>query len=126
MAKRLRDAIYETRKARVEQLSTCNCCEIHQKNRPTEYGPWVEIVSNKVIQSDRPCKCSCRHEARFICRGHPDYNPQFALTPNDREWLAATVAEMTQMAYMDTSVELAGLPDEDFQMQNKIIDTVWG
>tara|TARA_B100000035_G_C20736234_1_gene437731 strand:+ start:123 stop:539 length:417 start_codon:yes stop_codon:yes gene_type:complete len=48
-------------------LSACKCCERHQKNKPSVLSKWEDTT----IPSSQytPCKCSCRHLSRWICRG---------------------------------------------------------
>ena len=62
--------------ARLRVLSGCACCADHNKLKPDEYIPWVETpeMSGDVA---KPCECSCRHEARELCRRHPNWILRF-------------------------------------------------
>lgn len=62
----------------MEVLSNCNCCERHQKNKPSVYdlenghiGTYPS--SGRDICSD-DCNCRCRNEARSFCRIINNYN----------------------------------------------------
>lgn len=48
-------------------LNACNCCKIHQINKPKMMEIWVETEFNDT-RKNRQCSCPCRHLARFICR----------------------------------------------------------
>ena len=52
---------------KLNQLDQCNCCPRHQINKPSELKPWVELPLNDQTR-DNPCRCDCRHKARWICR----------------------------------------------------------
>lgn len=57
-------------------LSKCNCCSRHSINKPFMFTPWkeeqdIEPHCNNIYIDI--CKCDCRHNARNICRQHPDY-----------------------------------------------------
>ena len=64
----------------VKTLVQCDCCEKHKTNRPTRWGPWRELRFNNTDVSDDPenCRCRCRHDARILCRMHPDTSPSWA------------------------------------------------
>ncbi len=55
---------------KLDTLVLCKCCERHNINKPTTMIPWIELDFN--ITQDKPCNCSCRHVARFICRQFED------------------------------------------------------
>ena len=58
-------------------LSKCNCCSRHSINKPFMFSPWVETTwKNKSPEFKPDCQCSCRHDARIICRQHSDYNDE--------------------------------------------------
>lgn len=63
----------------LKDLAACDCCEKHKKNRPTKWGPWVELPYHDTSVHDDPesCRCPCRHNARILCRMHPDTNPSW-------------------------------------------------
>lgn len=64
----------------LKTLNQCNCCERHLTNRPTRWGPWAELRFNNTQVEDDPesCRCSCRQDARILCRMHPDTSPSWA------------------------------------------------
>ena len=53
-------------------MYACNCCELHQFNKPTEElfinGFVPHYPTSSWIQDYKKCKCSCRHLCREICR----------------------------------------------------------
>ncbi len=52
------------------ELSKCNCCERHAKDRPTDlFKGWTCDWLNYTQETS--CSCSCRHFMRFLAR---DYN----------------------------------------------------
>ena len=51
---------------KLNHLVQCNCCSRHQTNKPSELKPWVELPCTN--NWDNPCRCNCRHKARWICR----------------------------------------------------------
>lgn len=57
----------------IDTKVNCKCCPRHQINKPTQYAPWIELPFRGT--QDNLCSCTCRHEARMICRSHPEYNP---------------------------------------------------
>ena len=52
---------------KLDYLSNCHCCYRHQVDKPTILEPWIDTNSNN-ISIIYPCRCNCRHLARFICR----------------------------------------------------------
>lgn len=83
------DPIYEKESQNIlNELSECKCCKIHAINRPSIFEHWVEVLDRKNVP-DRPsntiinsigeseliCYCTCRINARMVCRNHPDYIP---------------------------------------------------
>jgi hypothetical protein len=57
-------------------LSKCNCCPRHSINKPFMFTPWKEEETKRNDYTNiyiNRCKCDCRHNARNICREHPDY-----------------------------------------------------
>ena len=56
----------------ITHLSKCNCCSRHMNNIPTTLNDklYLTFISNydytKMNQDNHECKCSCRHECRFI------------------------------------------------------------
>ena len=53
----------------VRNLSQCNCCETHKKNRPKYIADWASIcMPAKCDREYKSCKCPCRHYSRMICR----------------------------------------------------------
>lgn len=67
---------------KLDELSACQCCDEgkgHTVNKPTRWEPWVELP---VHGTQNPaCKCCCRHEARILCRMHPDCKTLHAQEP---------------------------------------------
>ena len=55
-----RDDIFKT-------LNACKCCSRHNTDKPKKLEPWIETSFNDNQYTS--CNCSCRHLARFICRG---------------------------------------------------------
>lgn len=54
-------------------IKGCNCCEVHKRNRPSTFEPWIETCRareecEKAPSNPNACNCDCRHVARFICR----------------------------------------------------------
>ena len=70
------------RKSLVYVLSTCNCCERHQLNRPTVYGPLPHYPPT-YSQCTHECQCICRNFSRFICRSYN--NEQVEQVQNDNQ-----------------------------------------
>ena len=64
---------------KLNHLSSCDCCERHQVNKPTVFVTWHETPFHD-IQATYPCMCNCRHVARFICRQAGGYNPPITRT----------------------------------------------
>ena len=56
----------DVREKFVVVLSTCDCCERHQKDRPKEYKPWTDTPFSNTQHTD--CECRCRHLSRWVCR----------------------------------------------------------
>jgi len=58
---------------KLDQLAACQCCADgfgHRVNKPTKWAAWVELPFNGT--QNPTCKCKCRHDARILCRMHPD------------------------------------------------------
>lgn len=51
---------------KLHYLSSCKCCVRHMIGKPTTIAPWED--SRWPSTQETPCKCNCRHLARFICR----------------------------------------------------------
>ena len=52
-------------------LSTCNCCSRHARNKPTLMTDgWVETSFNNTSYTEKSCDCQCRHIMRFIARSY--------------------------------------------------------
>lgn len=72
---------FQQNQEKLDILAKCYCCNKHSIHKPSIYKPWFEIPRNKKSSTNSNtgangvpiCKCSCRHEARFICRNHPDH-----------------------------------------------------
>ena len=66
-------------KEMMEVLSSCACCERHQKNKPhisdLENGHRGDYPPSNRKFSEDDCQCVCRQEARDFCRiiNDPDY-----------------------------------------------------
>ena len=60
----------------IKDLGECGCCEKHKRNRPKAWEPWEEQVPDYTLVGDDPqnccCRCPCRHNARILCRMHPN------------------------------------------------------
>ena len=54
-------------------LSTCECCERHQINRPIKLDGSYNNSSN-IKHINNNCECQCRHYSRFICRAFETNN----------------------------------------------------
>ena len=59
----------DTFQLKLDNLSRCNCCDRHQRNKPTVYSRWEDTPAT---WNGGNCNCSCRHYARFICRQFPN------------------------------------------------------
>jgi len=46
----------------------CRCCDRHKTNKPTHLAPCVELPFHDTKLKTDDCSCSCRHDARFMCR----------------------------------------------------------
>ena len=65
---------YTACQTRLDELLFCDCCEAHGVNKPTDYKPWIMKDRNESVDrkgESLGCSCTCRHEAREICRNHP-------------------------------------------------------
>ena len=51
---------------KLDTLDICKCCTRHQINKPNHFAPWKELPFHE--KRTTSCICSCRHDARFICR----------------------------------------------------------
>ena len=61
----------DTYEEKLQVLVSCNCCDRHQINKPSQYCKYIETKYPTMF--DIPlCRCNCRHLARFICRQYPD------------------------------------------------------
>ena len=67
---------YSDKQQLLDEKVNCVCCPRHQINKPTLYAPWIELPFHGTQYT--PCVCTCRHDARMICRTHPEYNPNQA------------------------------------------------
>ena len=72
--------VAELSQQRLNELADCSCCAVHSNiNKPTRWGPWQETSFpgprewSMKAPTPNTCLCSCRHEARFLCRQHPLY-----------------------------------------------------
>lgn len=55
---------------KLDTLALCKCCDRHNINKPITMTLWTDLDFNNT--QDTPCDCSCRHDARFICRQFED------------------------------------------------------
>jgi len=72
---------FNNNQAMLDNLAKCNCCEVHQINKPITYRKWIDLpenkglnkrISNTNIETNKLyCECDCRHLARWICRKCP-------------------------------------------------------
>jgi hypothetical protein len=53
---------------KLDNLSSCDCCERHARDRPVYFQPWIDTTFTNSRENDNVCKCKCRHTARYICR----------------------------------------------------------
>ena len=81
-----------TPEEKLKICANCNCCGIHQINKPKKYVNWRKIydgqpanaisasaisasaisaTENYAIPNGKKCNCSCRHIARKICQHFP-------------------------------------------------------
>ena len=68
---------------KLDKYAACECCATHCgcgcSNKPTKWEPWVELCGGDGFP--RACKCPCRHNARVLCRMHPDCKTLGSLEP---------------------------------------------
>ena len=57
----------------------CDCCDKHKCGRPYFWKGWKETTPHFTQNPD--CKCDCRHNARIVCRMHPDTIEQWVEAP---------------------------------------------
>ena len=57
----------------------CDCCDKHKCGRPYFWKAWKETTPH--FTQDPDCKCPCRHNARMLCRMHPDTIEQWVDVP---------------------------------------------
>tara|TARA_E500000178_G_scaffold343793_1_gene391082 strand:+ start:1180 stop:1590 length:411 start_codon:yes stop_codon:yes gene_type:complete len=55
-----------TKKQVFDTMVSCKCCPRHQVNKPTHFNKYVETEFHGTQKTN--CFCSCRHNARMICR----------------------------------------------------------
>ena len=82
-----------TPEEKLKICANCNCCGIHQINKPKKYVHWHKIYDGQptssarsasarsasarsaskkyAIPNGKKCNCSCRHIARKICENAP-------------------------------------------------------
>jgi len=65
----------------LDGYTLCGCCGGHQAGKPGVWDPSELMAGCVTKHSKNGCKCACRHNARALCRVHPDYNAAF-----DPEW----------------------------------------
>lgn len=59
-----------TYQEKLNELSNCQCCDRHNRNKPHIYQPWTDTVCDGQ-QRWHDCGCKCRQLARLICRQYP-------------------------------------------------------
>ena len=73
---------------KLDEYAACQCCDTHTEpvqgapltcNKPTKWAPWVELPHHYTQCGE--CKCPCRHNARILCRMHPDCKTPVSLEP---------------------------------------------
>ncbi len=55
-----------TKKQVFDTMVSCKCCPRHQVNKPTHFNKYLETEFHGTQNTN--CFCSCRHNARMICR----------------------------------------------------------
>ena len=64
-----------TYQEKLNELSNCQCCDRHNRNKPHLYQPYTEFGTESELDAPpheyHDCGCQCRHLARFICRQYP-------------------------------------------------------
>lgn len=66
---------------RLQFLNLCQCCDRHKTNKPRFFDVWIETPESSRTQEEpinQTCDCPCRHMARFVCRQHKDYKPNYS------------------------------------------------
>ena len=55
--------------SKFNQFKCCNCCEIHNSNKPENLNDTrsLDRIGSR-IHKDSDCKCDCRHKMRWLCR----------------------------------------------------------
>lgn len=57
----------------LDGYTLCGCCDGHDVNKPSVWDP-NELMNGCVNKKPKGgCRCACRHNARALCRLHPDY-----------------------------------------------------
>ena len=91
----------------IDQLGECNCCERHQKNKPTTFERWSETPTTGNWDND--CLCNCRSLARNVCREFDELviaedkylDCQGCVLPdNSRETVLAVEAKLNVKIYL--------------------------
>ena len=56
---------------RLDELLFCDCCEEHNRDKPTDYEPLLVNPDLLRFEPHANCDCDCLHEAHLICQNHP-------------------------------------------------------
>jgi hypothetical protein len=57
-----------TKKQVFDTMISCKCCPKHQVNKPTHFDKYKYVETEFHGTQKTNCFCSCRHNARMICR----------------------------------------------------------
>ena len=57
----------------LDNSTVCLCCDRHQDNKPMLWSPDKLVHGSFAKSPKNACPCPCRHNARVLCRLHPEY-----------------------------------------------------
>ena len=113
--------MYSKVKKKLDECAGCGSCKDHEKDKPTKWEPWVEtrLPRAEGVNKHRDCFCSCRHDARVLCRYHPDCKTPQGQQPDLGEKVLDILEDtMTSLEYQTwwaegMPVSASSLPKQD-------------
>lgn len=66
------------------ECAACRCCVRH-RDKPLVWAPYKEYIVPSTPTASS-CMCSCRHDARMLCRVHPE-RTQGAWSGDSAPWM---------------------------------------